>query len=121
LTILCPFCREKFKSFQKFKKLTKTLYHEHTHAIKKKLLSRVGESFGGRQGEERGDVISILKELLKMSRLVFMVVVKRDVLANHLIRARLRKKSPVMGYGGRSGLTQKVDEPAECGDLWLPD
>jgi hypothetical protein len=56
-----------------------------------------------------------------MSRLVFMVVVKRDVLANHLIRARLRKKSPVMGYGGRSGLTQKVDEPAECGDLWLPD
>jgi uncharacterized protein YpiB (UPF0302 family) len=46
LTVLCPFCREKFKCFQKFKKLTKTLCHEHTHAIKKKLLIRVSESLG---------------------------------------------------------------------------
>jgi hypothetical protein len=26
-----------------------------------------------------------------------------------------------MGYGGSSGLTKKVDEPAEYGGLWLPD
>jgi hypothetical protein len=26
-----------------------------------------------------------------------------------------------MGYGGSSGLSQKVDEPAEYGGLWLPD
>jgi hypothetical protein len=26
-----------------------------------------------------------------------------------------------MGYGRSSGLTQKVDEPAEYGGLWLPD
>jgi hypothetical protein len=51
LTILCPSCREEFKSFQKFKKLTKTLCHEHTHTIKKKLFSRVGESLGAVRGK----------------------------------------------------------------------
>jgi protein-arginine kinase activator protein McsA len=51
LTILCPSCREKFKSFQRFKKLTNTLCHDHTHAIKKKLLSRVGESLVADRGK----------------------------------------------------------------------
>jgi predicted nucleic acid-binding Zn ribbon protein len=50
-SILCPSCREIFKSFQKFKKLTNTLCHEHTHAIKKKLLSRVGESLVAYRGK----------------------------------------------------------------------
>jgi hypothetical protein len=96
LTILCPSCGEKFNSFQKFKKLTKTLCHEHTHAIKKKLLSRAGESLGA-DGEDRGDVISTLKGLLKMSSPVFMDEFKRDVLTTGLIRASLRKKSPGNG------------------------
>jgi predicted nucleic acid-binding Zn ribbon protein len=51
LTIVCTSCKEKFKSFQKFKKLTKTLCHEHTHAIKKKLLSRVGERLEAERGK----------------------------------------------------------------------
>jgi hypothetical protein len=51
LIILCPSCREKFKSFQKFKKLTKTLCQEHTHAINKKLLIRVGESLVADRGK----------------------------------------------------------------------
>jgi protein-arginine kinase activator protein McsA len=51
LTILCPSCQEKFKSFQKFKKLRKMLCHDHTHTIKKKLLSRVGESLGAHRGK----------------------------------------------------------------------
>jgi predicted nucleic acid-binding Zn ribbon protein len=71
LTILCPSCGEKFNSFQKFKKLTKTLCHEHTHAIKKTQIIRVGESLGT-DGEDRCDVSSTLKGLLEMSSLVFM-------------------------------------------------
>jgi hypothetical protein len=92
LKILSPSYGDKFKSFQKSKKLTKTLCHEHTHALKKKLLSRVGESLGANE-EDRGDVSSTLKGLSKMSSPVFMYEVKRDVLVTFLIRASLRKKS----------------------------
>jgi hypothetical protein len=38
-----------------------------------------------------------VKGLLKISSLVFMDEVKRDVLDTHLIRASLRKKSPGNG------------------------
>jgi protein-arginine kinase activator protein McsA len=51
LAILCPSCREKFKNFQKSKKFTKTLCDEHTHTIKKKLLSKVGKSLGADRGK----------------------------------------------------------------------
>jgi hypothetical protein len=85
MTILCPSSGEKFKNLQKFKKLTKTLCHEHTHAIKKKLLNRAGESLGA-DGEDRGDVSSTLKGLLKMSSPVFMDEVKRDVLQERIPR-----------------------------------
>jgi hypothetical protein len=48
-----------------------------------------------------------VKGLLKISSLVFMDEVKRDVLDTHLIRASLRKKSPGNGIWWEQWFNQK--------------
>jgi hypothetical protein len=72
---------------RKFKKLSKTFSHEFTHARRRELLSKVGESLGA---DRRRPEVMLVPRFLHMSGPGSLDKVKRDVLAVGQMGASLR-------------------------------